>query len=305
MQQLGFDREPNAGAVLGRELLERVDVLDERVTFVPSCAISASMRRRSLSAMRRAVSASLTSAAALASDSLVSCAAFACASATASSAAFWARISVRWMTSLSGTGTGVTTGAGAGAGAERAPVAPVRSRLRRAGGGARRQPLLEDADLVLEVLDRPGRALEQLVHLVTVVAAERLADVDVSEFLRSHVHGEPCYRRRPESSPSVSRPPRNAPIVVCVAGVNRSVAPRGAPPCLDPRLCLADEGAQEEQSEQEDHERDVEHADRRDDLADRPQRPLGEIEEDPVQLRPARAGRIGNHESMPARRGRR
>ena len=82
----------------------------------------------------------------------------------------------------------MTIGAGAGAGAG-ACWRGLRSTLRRR---ARRQPLLKDADLVLEVLDGRRGALEQLVDLVAVVAPARLPDVDVAEFLRSHVHGAPC-----------------------------------------------------------------------------------------------------------------
>ena len=108
--------------------------------LAPSWAISVSMRRRSVSAIRRAVdSASLTIAWALASASPVSCWARAWASATASSAARWARISVRWITSVSGTGTGAGTGAGAATGVGAGAGTGARSGSRR-GAGAEADP---------------------------------------------------------------------------------------------------------------------------------------------------------------------
>ena len=91
----------------------------------------------------------------------------------------------------------------------------------------------------------------------------------------------------PESSPSVSRPPRNAPFVVCVAGVETRK-----------RRPLADHPPEDEHREEQHHERNVEHAGGRDDLAHGAQDPLGEVEQDPVDLGQAGArldGKPGQH----------
>jgi hypothetical protein len=81
----------------------------------------------------------------------------------------------------------------------------------------------------------------------------------------------------PESSPSVSKPPRIAPFVVCVAGVaTRNVRP------------LADDPPDQEDGEEQHHERNVEHPDGRDDLPHRAQDPVGEVEEDPIHPSQAR-----------------
>ena len=100
-----------------------------------SRVISDSSFERSRSATRAAfASASATSVWARCSASPTICCAFARASATASSAAFCASTSVRWMTSVSAeriggaaatgatTGAGAATGTGAGAGAGGAPT---------------------------------------------------------------------------------------------------------------------------------------------------------------------------------------
>ena len=52
-------------------------------------------------------------------------------------------------------------------------------RTSRTGGG----------ELLAQAFDREGRALEELVDLVTVVAAPRFFDLASTEFLGRHVHG--------------------------------------------------------------------------------------------------------------------
>ena len=73
---------------------------------------------------------------------------------------------------------------------------------RRLGCGLRRglhgrgriplDPLLQGADLLLQVLDRRGGAFEQLVDVVAVVPAPRLTDLGVTKFLGRYVHDAPC-----------------------------------------------------------------------------------------------------------------
>jgi hypothetical protein len=57
---------------------------------------------------------------------------------------------------------------------------------RRAGG--LRGPGLRLVSLLVEMLDRRRRPLEQLVDVVAVVAAPRLTNLDVAQLLRGHVH---------------------------------------------------------------------------------------------------------------------
>ena len=45
---------------------------------------------------------------------------------------------------------------------------------------AQRLSTVRDADLMLEVLDRRGGALQQLVDLIPVVSAKRFTDIDVT-----------------------------------------------------------------------------------------------------------------------------
>jgi hypothetical protein len=61
--------------------------------------------------------------------------------------------------------------------------------------------------LVLEVLDRRGGPLEELVDVVAVVAAPRLADLDVAQLLRGHVHGCHKHPMLATRTPRVTRPP--------------------------------------------------------------------------------------------------
>ena len=50
------------------------------------------------------------------------------------------------------------------------------------------QPFAEHACALVQRFDRGCRPLEEVVDLVAVVAAERFANLDVSEFSRCHVH---------------------------------------------------------------------------------------------------------------------
>ena len=55
-------------------------------------------------------------------------------------------------------------------------------------GRPARQAFLQHSRLLVQRFDRSGSPLEEVIDLVAVVAAERFANLDVSELSRCHVH---------------------------------------------------------------------------------------------------------------------
>src|SRR5215471_18150621 len=104
--------------------------------------------------------------------------------------------------------------------------------------------------------DRRCGALEQLVDVVTVVTAESLPDVGVPEFTRSYIHDTPCYRAGRRMWETLTAPFRRF------------------------GLEGADDPLDDEQHEEDHHERQVEHADGRDDAPEWSQHRLREIRQE-------------------------